>query len=137
MYIKIFNSLFWWIVAFAETWHQINPWIFPPSLPFKTKPNFQRLHQKMLLKQYTPRLLAPEPQEEEPQRTTKHYKCNCDASCKLAQKQVQYILQICKSKSNEICTLAKVNKTHCQLTNVTTKKSTISMSNHVMTTAAS
>ena len=134
--IKLINYLFWWIVASAETWHQTNPWLSPQSLPFKATTNFQWLHQKR-----TPNilhhLLAREPQEEEPQTTATHHKGNCDASCKLAQKQVQYISQTCESKSNEVHILAKVNKTNCRLANATTKKSAICKSNCIATTAES
>ncbi len=54
MFIKIINYMFWWIVASAEKWHQMNLWLSPQSLPFKATTNFQRLHRIMPPKQYTP-----------------------------------------------------------------------------------
>ena len=54
MCIKLINYLFWWIVASAKTWHQMNPWLSPQSLPFKATTIFQRLNQKTHPKQSTP-----------------------------------------------------------------------------------
>ena len=135
MCIKLINYLFWLIVESAKTWHQTNPWLSPQSLPFKATTNFQRLHQK-----FSPNnllhLLAHEPQEEEPQKTAMHRKCNCDASCELAQKQVQYS-QTRERESNEVHILAKANKTNRRLVNPTAKKPAICKSNRMTKTAAS
>ncbi len=84
-----------------------------------------------------PHLLSPEQQEEEPQRTTTHRKCDCDASHELAQKQVQYISQTCKGTSDEVRILAKANKTNRRLANATANKSVICKSNRIATTTAS
>ena len=39
-----------------------------------------------------------------------YYKCDCDVTLALVQKQVQCILQACKSKSNEDCELMRVSE---------------------------